>query len=234
MKNQNGISLIALIIIIIAIIILVIGGFFFLSPKKKNNGAMSHNEILREIYEEESLKNENNEETLKKSKLDIKVLGKSVNLPFDLEYLTKKGCTFVDEEEEKNIYSAENQTFYSVIMTNENEKQETMYGSPYLNFDLSCGDNSANSLKNISVVGINIQAVEKKFLSINGFGWNDSMEDIINSIGNDYTEELGTYNENIKNGTYQIEYSYSDLIVDIRSEDGLISLIRINTASNNE
>lgn len=223
-----------IVIAIVAIIVVVAGGLGILAIKsrKTTNKARSYDEIVNDVLKEEKSKNDNSKKS--KSNLDIKVLGKSVNLPFDFDYLTKNGYTFVDKEEEQKVYSSENKKIPLVVMTNDNEKQETMYGSPYLNFDLYCGKGSANSLKNVTVVGVNILTVEKKYLSLNGFGWHDSMEDIINSLGSDYSELVGTYDQNIKTGDYTVRYSYSDLTIDIYSSKGLIDKISIYCTDNQE
>lgn len=189
--------------------------------------APSHDDIVKEIQEEENEKAKGQDNTDQnnqgKSDLKINVAGKDVTLPFDLNVLLQSGYTFVDSEQEQKIKTGVNEEIDTVLLTNENEKMETMYGSPYLNVDVYCGSN-ANDIK---VISVNIQSVEKKFASINGFGWNDRIADLMATINHNYDELVGTNNDNINSGEYVIEYTFSDVVMDVYAVDGLISLIDV-------
>ena len=187
--------------------------------------APTHDDIIKEIMEEEEEKEteHNAQSNQDESDLQIMIAGERVSLPFDFNVLLQKGYTLVDSEQVQKIKNDVNEDIFAVLLTNDSEKMDTMYGSPYIDVDIHVGNNS----NDVKVTSINIHTVEKKFASVNGFGWNDKMADFINSINHDYEELVGNKKDNLNSGNYIIEYKFSEVIMDVYSVDGLISLIDI-------
>lgn len=190
--------------------------------------ARSYDEIVSDIVSSEAENNEKNTQN-NRADLNFEIVGKSVSIPFDYNLLVQSGYTIVDSAQEKQIYDAVNQKIPLVVMTNANEKQEELYGNPYINVDLYCGSQSKDSMNDISVVGFTLQTVEKKYMSINGFGWNDNTADFMKTIKQDYVEEVGTYKDNINSGDYVVLYTYSDLMMRVHSTEGKIRIIEVTT-----
>lgn len=133
-----------------------------LVTKKK---ARSYDEIVSDIVSSEVENNEKNTQN-NRADLNFEIVGKSVSIPFDYNLLVQSGYTIVDSAQEKQIYDAVNQKIPLVVMTNANEKQEELYGNPYINVDLYCGSQSKDSMNDISVVGFTLQTVEKNICQL--------------------------------------------------------------------
>lgn len=209
--------------VVLMMFVFMISVFSACGEKKAQN----YDEIVSDIKNSEEKKEEKKESN--QSDLNIEIIGQKVSIPFDFNLFSQNGYTIVDSTQEKAIYDGVNTKVPLVVLTNENEKQEELYGSPYINVDVYCGTQSKDSMKDVSVVGFTLQTVEKKYMSVNGFGWNDNTADFMKTVNHDYTEEVGTYKDNINTGDYVVLYNYSDIWMRVHSTDGKIRIIEVKT-----
>ena len=151
--------------------------------------------------------------------LDITVMGKSTDLPFNVSTFLNNGYEFMDDEESKKIQTGNPGDLYNVVLDNNGN---------WVNVNL----HTDGTLESTTVIGFTLVYPENDVIQINGFKKGDSTSDLVDTL-KEYEHNVITGDEsNIKTEDYVVEYLFSDGCVTIYSTKNKIDNLFVTLYNN--
>ena len=203
LKNEKGISRIALILIIALVVV---------------GGAIAVVSVMNKD-ENSNILNQSNDN--KQDMWGLKINGKSITLPCTLADLAEADVHIYNEDEKQEVLSSVNKTFTMIQATCGD-------GIKPIFLKIETGKNSNKGEENatVKIITNNKMMQKDEFILKNNVGLGSSVDDVINTFGSNYTVD-SSQSEDLHKGFVMMHYGDAESGVLFWFTDNVLTYIEI-------